>query len=88
MPQMQSTIHVWEREGAKEFFIRTPPGFKWSIHFIYLRFFPSSLNILLNLLQVFNLESTLSIKDRGLEIKPLIKLFFCYIPYFSRHNIV
>lgn len=78
VPQMQSTIHVWEREGAEELFIRTLPGFKWSIHFIYLCFFPSSLNILLNLLKVFDLESTLSIKGRGLQIKPWIKVCFCY----------
>lgn len=84
--QMQSTIHVWEREGTEELFIRTLPGFKWSIHFIYLCFFPSSLNILLNLLKVFNLESTLSIKGSGLEIKPLINICFCYRPYLSRHN--
>jgi len=88
VPQMQSTIHVWEREGAEELFIRTLLGFKWSIHFIYLCFFPSSLNILLNLLKVFNLESTLSIKGRGLEIKPLIKVCFCYRPSLSRHNTV
>jgi len=90
VPQMQSTIHVWEREGTEELFIRTSPGFKWSIHFIYLSFFPSSLNILLNLLKVFNLESTLSIKGRGLEIKTIVQstLLLQTIPEQTQHCIM
>lgn len=76
VPQMQPAIHVGERKCTEKLFIRTLPGFNWSIHFIYLFFFPPGLNIFFNLLKVLNLEGTLSIKDRGLEIKPLTKLHF------------
>jgi hypothetical protein len=76
VPQVQSAIHVGERECTEKLFIWTPPGFHWSIHFIYLFFFPPGLNILFNLLEVLNLEGTLSIKGRGLESKLLIKLRF------------
>jgi hypothetical protein len=71
---MQSAIHVWERKRTEKLFIGTLPGFNWSIHLKYLFFFPLGLNILFNLLKVFNLEGTLSIKGRGLEMEPLIKL--------------
>lgn len=76
VPQMQPAIHVGERKCTEKLFIRTLPGFNWSIHFIYLFLFPPGLNILFNLLKVLNLEGTLSIQGRGLEMKPLINYTF------------
>jgi hypothetical protein len=81
VPKMQSAIHVWERKRTEKLFIRTLSRFNWSIHFKYLFFFPPGLNILFDLLKVFNLECTLSIKGRGLEIEPLTNY-----TYFVRDN--